>query len=229
MKKILSKNKRRYSRTELQQRAKLVWSLLNEAYPDAHCALTHKNPFQLLVATILSAQCTDKRVNMVTPALFKAYPDAGAFAKADIGELEALIRLTGFFRNKAKNIKASAERIISDYLGRVPDTMEDLVTLPGVARKTANVVLFNAFGKNLGVVVDTHVGRTSQRLGLSGSRDPNKIEKDLMKLFPQKNWGMLGHYLVELGRDVCKAPKPNCALCKLNAICPSAFSFNKPK
>lgn len=201
-----------------------VWRALEKTYPQAHCALVHQNPLQLLVATILSAQCTDKRVNMVTPILFSRYPDARSLADAQLEELEGIIRSTGFFRNKAKNIKTAAERIVLTYGGKVPDTMEQLVTLAGVARKTANVLLYNAYGKNEGVVVDTHVGRTSQRLGLTTAKDPKKIEQDLIRLFPRKNWGMLSHYLIELGRDVCKAPKPNCTDCRLSGLCPSAFN-----
>ena len=228
MKKLSSKNKPLSVQSLKKMRAEKVWRTLEKAYPEAHCALLHRDPWQLLVATILSAQCTDKRVNMVTPVLFRRYPDARAFASADLDELMLLIRSTGFFRNKARNIRASAEKVITVYGGQVPDTMEELVTLSGVARKTANVLLFNAFGKNEGVVVDTHVGRTSRRLGLSAHEDPKKVEQDLMELFPRQNWGMLGHYLIELGRDVCKAPKPRCGDCKLNQFCPSS-TVNRTK
>lgn len=200
--------------------ARLLFSLLGSFYPKAHCSLIFRNPLQLLVATILSAQCTDKRVNLVTPALFKKYPDAKAFAEANLEELMKLVRSTGFYRNKAKNINACCKRIIENYDGKVPESMEELITLPGVARKTANVVLYNAFGKNEGVAVDTHVSRISQRLGLTRNTKPSAIEKDLMELLPKSSWGQATHLLIELGRDVCKAPKPNCPDCKLWKTCP---------
>ena len=177
---------------------------------------------QLLVATILSAQCTDKRVNIVTKDLFKRYRSVKAFAEASQDELERQVRTTGFFRNKAKNIRASAARIVERFGGKVPDTMEELLTLPGVARKTANCVLGSAFGKNEGVVVDTHVMRLSGRLGLSRRKTPEKIEIDLMDLFARDDWGLLSHLLIFHGRNFCMARKPNCPECPLAAVCPSA-------
>lgn len=190
-------------------------------YPSAHCELYHHNPLQLLIATILSAQCTDKRVNQVTPALFDRFPDAQAFAKAPIGDLEELIRTTGFFRNKAKNIKACCTAIVEKHHGKVPGTMEELTALGGVGRKTANVVLGNAFGVP-GMVVDTHVKRIAKLLGLTKNTDPVKIEQDLMKIIPRKEWTQFGHNLIFHGRRICKARNPNCPECKLAPICPSA-------
>ncbi len=219
MKKNDQKNKQE-SCCQGKKAAGAVLKLLKETYPQAHCALVHRNALQLLVATILSAQCTDKRVNMVTPELFRRFPTAAALAAADPAELEQLIRSTGFFRNKAKNIGLAARRIVDQFGGEVPETMTELLTLAGVARKTANVVLYNAFGKNEGVVVDTHVGRTARRLGLSGERVPVKVERDLMALFPRQDWGMLSHYLIELGRDKCRAIKPRCGECALRPLCP---------
>lgn len=197
------------------ERAELVLGALKEAYPDSHCALVHGNAFELLVATILSAQCTDVRVNMVTPALFKKYPTPQKMAKADPDTLMELIRSTGFYRNKAKSILAAANRIVDVYGGEVPDTMDDLLSLAGVARKTANVVLGNAFNKNVGVVVDTHVSRLSNRIGLTKHSDTNKIERDLMKHFPQEDWTMLSHHLIDHGRNVCVARWPRCEACPL--------------
>lgn len=216
-KKALSKTKVDPS---LKRRAARVYTKLEELYPDAHCALDHKSPFQLLVATILSAQCTDVRVNIVTPALFKAYPTPGKMAEAKITHLEELVKTTGFFRNKAKNIKGASMTIVQDHGGKVPETMEELLKLPGVARKTANVVLGNAFGKNIGVVVDTHVGRLSVRLGWTKQKDPKKVELDLMGVFPQKNWTMLSHLLIHHGRGPCKARNPKCEDCALLKSCP---------
>lgn len=206
-----------------------ILKLLKKHYPDAHCALNFKNPLQLLVATILSAQCTDVRVNMVTPALFKKYQSAQDFAQADIDELQNLIRSTGFFRNKAKNIQGAARMIVTKFSGQVPQTMEKLLLLPGVARKTANVVLFNGFAVTAGITVDTHVTRLSHRLGLSQQKQAEKVEKDLMKITPEKDWGMLSHYLIAHGRTICKAQCPLCEDCFLNKICPSAFNFNAKK
>ncbi len=197
-----------------------VYRALEKIYPDAHCALIHKNPWELLVATILSAQCTDKRVNMITPALFKRYQEVDDFAKADLEELMSLVRSTGFYRNKARNIQGAAQRIVEKYNGFVPDTMADLLTLPGVARKTANVVLGNAFGKNEGIVVDTHVGRVSKRLGLTREENPVKIEQDLEKIVARANWTKLAHLFIYLGRDVCKAPTPLCGQCQIRQLCP---------
>ncbi|MEZ4711698.1 MAG: endonuclease III [Caldilineaceae bacterium] len=195
---------------------------LHAAYPDVKCELNHRNALELLVATILSAQCTDARVNMVTPALFEKYPTAEAFAHADITELEEMVRSTGFYRNKANNVQEACRRIVTEYGGEVPQTMDELLTLKGVARKTANVVLGSWFGIADGVVVDTHVKRLSNKLGLTKESDPLKIEKDLMKLAPQSEWVDLSHLLIFHGRRVCNARKPNCAECTINHLCPSS-------
>lgn len=203
-------------------RAPLIFKRLARAYPDAHCELDFKTPFQLLVATILSAQCTDKRVNMVTPALFERFPDAEALAMADPRDVEELVRPTGFFRNKTKSLIGMAGGVLDRFGGRVPDSMEALITLPGVGRKTANVILGTGFGTPEGVVVDTHVGRVSRRLGLTRLSDPVKVELVLMKLFPRKNWTLLSHLLIFHGRRVCVARRPRCAECVLNDICPSS-------
>ncbi|MBN1494762.1 endonuclease III [Candidatus Peregrinibacteria bacterium] len=208
--------------TEKQKRAVEIFKRLGEMYPDSKCALIHKSAWELLVATILSAQCTDKRVNIVTPLLFRKFKTINDFAEADIKELENYIRSTGFFRNKAKNIQGAAQKLIKDYKGIVPDSMEKLITLPGIARKSANVLLYVWFNKNEGVVVDTHVKRITGRLGLTDKKTPEKIEKDLIKLFPRNDWGLLAYYLVDHGRALCKAPTPKCAECRLNNICPSA-------
>jgi endonuclease-3 len=199
-----------------------IYGRLIAHYPDAHCALDFTSPFELLVATILSAQCTDKRVNMVTPELFQRYPTAAAMAAAKPEELEELIKSTGFFRNKAKNLLGMATAVAAEHGGRVPDEMEALVALPGVGRKTANVLLGNAYDKNEGVVVDTHVGRVSQRLGLTKQTDPVKTEKDLVQLFPRDHWTMLSHLLIEHGRRICDARRPKCEICFLNDLCPSS-------
>jgi endonuclease III len=188
-------------------------------YPDAHCALRHDNPLQLLIATILSAQCTDVRVNLVTPALFARYPDASAFANADPRELEALIQSTGFFRNKTRNIIACCKILVDEYAGKVPKTLEQLVPLPGIGRKTANVVLGDAFGVP-GITVDTHVGRVSRRLGMTENQDPVKVERDLMALIPKKDWTIFSHRMIFHGRQVCFARKPNCEGCLLAKDCP---------
>ncbi len=203
-----------------EQQAKDVIRLLRKEYPDAHCALNHTNAFELLVATILSAQCTDERVNIVTADLFRKYKGPKDFVDVLQEDLEQDVRSTGFFRNKAKNIKAASQRIVDEYGGKVPENMEDLLTLGGVARKTANVVLGNAFGIASGVVVDTHVKRLSNRLGLTKQSDPVKIEKDLEKLVPKKDWVMFSHWLIYHGRRVCNARKPDCENCVLNKICP---------
>jgi endonuclease-3 len=207
---------------ELKTQARAIERLLRKAYPDAACELGHRNAIQLAVATILSAQCTDKRVNMVTPALFARYPDAFALAAADQRDVEALIKSTGFFRNKAKSLIGMAKAVVARHGGEVPRTMEELVVLPGVGRKTANVILGNAFGLNEGVVVDTHVARLSARLGLTRETDPVKIERALMPLFPRSSWTLLSHLLIWHGRRVCDAKKPRCADCVLRRICPSA-------
>lgn len=203
-----------------RQRAEALYRAMRQLYPQARCALHHTNPFQLLVATILSAQCTDVRVNMVTPRLFARYPTPQAMAAASLQELQQQIRSTGFFRNKAQSLKQSSEMLVRDFGGRVPDSMEELLKLPGVARKTANVVLGNAFGKNEGVVVDTHVARVSARLGLTRHADPVKIERDLMALFPQRQWTMLAHLLIGHGRAICVARKPRCEVCPVLKLCP---------
>ncbi|HEU5358649.1 MAG TPA: endonuclease III [Gemmatimonadales bacterium] len=199
-----------------------MFSLLHRAYPDAHCALDHRNAYQLLAATILSAQCTDVRVNLVTPELFRAYPTPSALAGARQDDVERLIRSTGFFRNKAKNLIAMAQALVAEHGGRVPRTMAELHALPGVGRKTANVVLGNAFAINDGVVVDTHVGRLARLLGLTRHADPVKVERDLMDHFPRAQWTLLSHLLISHGRAVCIARRPRCGECVLAAICPSA-------
>lgn len=198
-----------------------ILKILKKTYPDANCALNFKNPFQLLVATILSAQCTDVRVNLVTQHLFKKYKSAKDFAKADLGELENEIRSTGFFRQKAKWIQDSSRCILQKFAGKVPKKMEELLTLPGVARKTANVVLGTGFGIASGIVVDTHVKRLAARLHLSRQKDPLKIEEDLMKTIPKKDWVWFSHALISHGRKLCKAIRPLCLECPLNRICPS--------
>jgi len=199
-----------------------IFARLKRAYPDAHTELDHETPLQLLIATILSAQCTDKRVNMVTPHLFKTYPTAQSLADARQEDLEEIIKSTGFFRNKSKSLIALGKALVERHNGEVPDTMDALVKLPGVGRKTANVILGNAFGKNEGIVVDTHVGRLSLRLGLTKETDPIKVEQDLMPLFPQKDWAMLAHVLIFHGRRVCDARVPKCEICVLSDICPSS-------
>jgi len=196
-------------------------------YPEAHCELDFKTPLQLLIATILSAQCTDKRVNLVTPALFKKYPTAAAFAKSNPTTLENEIRSTGFFRSKTKSIRAACAAIDSVHGGKVPETMNELTALPGVGRKTANVVLGNAFGKNDGVVVDTHVIRLSQRLRLTKHTDAEKIERDLMKLVPRADWTLWSHWLIWHGRRRCFARKPDCGNCEVFDLCPSGKIFVK--
>ena len=205
-----------------KERATHVQRRLMERYPHPETHLEAHGAWELTVATVLAAQCTDKRVNMVTPGLFARWPDPAALAKADILELEEVIRSTGFYHNKAKNLIAAARRVTEVFGGQVPRTMEELVTLPGVARKTANVVLWGAYGINEGLAVDTHVGRISYRLGLTASKDPVKVEKDLMKLFPKAEWGNVNHRMVWFGRDVCDARKPACDVCDLEDVCPRA-------
>ncbi|MGB8343049.1 MAG: endonuclease III, partial [Chthoniobacterales bacterium] len=207
------------------ERAKKLVEALPKVYPDAHCELDFKTPLQLLIATILSAQCTDKRVNMVTPALFKRYRSAADFAKARPADLEKAIQSTGFFRNKAKSIRAASAAIEREHGGKVPRTMAELHALPGVGRKTANVVLGNAFGINEGIVVDTHVVRLSQRLGLTKQKGPEKIERDLMKLIPRKHWTDWSHWLIWHGRRRCFARKPDCRHCEVLELCPSGKKF----
>jgi endonuclease-3 len=193
---------------------------LKHDYPDAECALAHRSAFELLVATILSAQCTDQRVNQVTPELFRRYPDAAAMAAAPLGSLEQLIQSTGFFRNKAKNIQGCATALVARFGGEVPRSLDALVELPGIGRKTANVVLGVAFGMPTGVVVDTHVGRLSRRLGLTREKDPVKVERDLMRLLPSTEWIGFSHRMIYHGRQVCQARKPACASCSLQERCP---------
>ena len=195
---------------------------LKETYPDAECALHHKSPFELLIATILSAQCTDARVNLTTPALFAALPTPAAMAAAPIEQLETLVKSTGFFRNKAKSLKGASERLVTVFHGEVPSSMEDLLTLPGVARKTANVVRGVCFHLADGVVVDTHVHRLANRLGWSKGKNPQQIEKDLMALFPPSSWIELSHILIQHGRRLCVARKPRCGECPVKALCPSS-------
>ncbi len=207
--------------------AQWYYDLFVSLYPDAACALKHRNPFELLVSTILSAQCTDVRVNMVTPALFKRWPGPQDFAKADVREVEAAVRSTGFFRNKAKNIIAASAMIVEKHGGNVPQTMEQLTALPGVARKTANVVLGNAFGINVGMVVDTHIARLSGRLGLSKASDPVKIERDLVQLLTPGQWTFWSHLLISHGRAVCVARKPRCAKCPAASRCPRVGVMGK--
>jgi endonuclease-3 len=199
-----------------------VLARLKAEYPDAHCALNHDSPYQLIVATILSAQCTDVRVNMVTPALFKRYPGVHQLARADQGELEEMIKSTGFFRNKAKSLIGMARAVVADHDGTLPKTMDELRALPGVGRKTANVVLGNAFGLNEGVTVDTHVTRLSRLLGLTRHTDAEKIEQDLMNVIPRDDWTIFSHLLIEHGRQVCIARRPQHERCVLRDICPSA-------
>ena len=209
-------------KSEVGSHALEVFARLRKAHPDAHCELDHANALQLLIATILSAPCTDKRVNMVTPMVFRSFPTAQSLADADPARLEQMIKSTGFFRNKTKSLIALGKALVERHDGKVPDTMESLVMLPGVGRKTANVILGNAFRKNEGVVVDTHVGRLSARLGLTKQSDPVKIEQELMPLFPREDWAMLAHVLIFHGRRVCDARAPKCDMCTLNEICPSS-------
>lgn len=210
---------------DVKKQAATVIRRLKKEYPDAHCALNHTNAFELLIATILSAQCTDARVNIVTADLFRKYRGPEDFANAAASDLERDIHSTGFFRNKARNIQSACRRIIDTYGGRVPETMDDLLTLGGVARKTANVVMGNAFGIASGVVVDTHVSRLSQRLGITKNKTPEKIEKDLEQAVTKKDWIMLPHWLISHGRAVCLARKPKCLECVLADICPSKKLF----
>lgn len=210
----------------MKAHAAKVARALAKSYPDARCSLDYANPLQLLIATILSAQCTDARVNHVTPALFARYPNAHGFGAADPRELERLIQSTGFFRNKAKSIREACRDIAERHGGQVPRTMEELTELHGVGRKTANVVLGNAFGVP-GMVVDTHVGRLSRRLGLTSHNDPEKVERDLMALLPPGAWVALGHRMIHHGRRHCRAPNPRCPGCPLRALCPFKKTVNK--
>lgn len=211
-----------------KQRALEILIHLKRLYPDAPCTLDYETPVQLMVATILSAQCTDSRVNLVTPELFRRFPDAAALAGADVAELENLVRSTGFYRNKAKNIQAACQMIMTEFGGQVPRMMEDLLRLPGVARKTANVVSAHAYGVNLGMTVDTHVKRLTYRLGLTKNTDPVKVERDLMKLIPQPDWENWSIRIIYHGRAVCMARNPQCDRCELADLCPSANLSEKP-
>jgi endonuclease-3 len=203
------------------ERVAAILDILAKTYPGVVCALNHRNAWELTVATILSAQCTDVRVNLVTPALFKAFPTPKAMSAASLPELEELVRTTGFFRNKAKNIRGAAKVVVEEFKGKVPQTMEELLRLPGVARKTANVVLGSFYGIALGVVVDTHVQRLSRRLELTKAEDPKKIEGDLMKIIPQDRWIDFSHELIHHGRQICVARKPRCPDCTLEKLCNS--------
>lgn len=213
--------RRRRSAASLRDHTLEIVRRLKKEYPDAHCELDFKSPFQLLVATILSAQCTDKRVNMVTPGLFAAYPTPKKMAEASPEELEEIIKSTGFFRAKTKSLQGMSAGLLEQHGGKVPDTMDDLTALRGVGRKTANVVLGNAFGKDEGIVVDTHVGRVSVRLALTNETDPVKVEEKLMALVPRRDWTIFSHLLIFHGRRVCVARLPKCGVCVLNDICPS--------
>jgi endonuclease-3 len=211
---------------EPRERAAKIIELLQKEHPDAQIALNFSNPLELLVATVLSAQCTDERVNNVTKTLFKKYTKPEDYAKADLAELEQDVRSTGFYHNKAKNIKNTSQILVQKYHSQVPRTMEELLELPGVARKTANIVLYNAYGIIAGIAIDTHVRRLSQRLGLTENEDPDKIETDLMNLVPKDKWMHITDLLIFHGRRICTAKKPKCDACVLNKICPSAFTFD---
>jgi endonuclease-3 len=221
MKRAAPKRKKKRG-AELKAHALLILERLKKEYPDAHCELDFETPLQLLIATILSAQCTDKRVNMVTPELFKTFPDAESLSIANPEKLEEMIKSTGFFRNKTKSLLGMSGAVVERHGGQVPSTMEELVKLPGVGRKTANVVLGNAFHLDEGVVVDTHVGRLSIRLGLTNETDPVKVEQVLMSLIPRDDWTLISHLLIFHGRRVCIARLPRCESCVLADVCPSA-------
>ncbi|MBV7330043.1 endonuclease III [Chloroflexi bacterium TSY] len=223
----MTANNQLTSESSAEERMPEIIRLLHLAHPDAHCALVHRNELELLVATILSAQCTDERVNKVTPALFEKFPDALAFAEADLSELEEAVRSTGFYRNKARNIQEAARRIVHEYGGEIPATMDELLTLKGVARKTANVVLGTWFGIADGIVVDTHVKRLSNRLGFTDQSNPDKIERDLQRITPQSEWVQLSHMLIFHGRRICDARKPDCPSCTLSHLCPSSSLFDE--
>lgn len=222
MKRPIVKRKRRIAKNALGAYALEVYSRLKREYPDARTELDYETPLQLLIATILSAQCTDRRVNMVTPLVFRTFPTAASLADAQPEQMEEMIKSTGFFRNKTKSLIGLGKALVERHHGEVPDSMDALVKLPGVGRKTANVILGNAFSKNEGIVVDTHVTRLSHRLGLSKQTDPVKIEQDLMPLFPRKDWTLLSHLLIFHGRRVCEARAPKCEVCVLSDICPSS-------
>jgi endonuclease-3 len=218
---LAKRKKIKVDKEQARERVRKIWPTLKKAYPNAGTALRHANPFELLIATILSAQCTDVRVNMVTKEVFKKYKSARDWANADTKEIESDIRSTGFFRNKAISIKGACKAIAEQYGGKVPDNMEQLVTLPGVGRKTANVVLGNAFGKPA-IACDTHVVRLSRRLGLSENSDAVKLEFDLAEIVPRKNWTLFSHVLILHGRNVCNARKPRCENCQISEHCPAA-------
>jgi endonuclease III len=211
---------------EPKQRVEKILEMLEKQHPDAKTALNYSNPLEILVATMLSAQTTDERVNTVTLTLFKKYRSPEDYSKVDIKELEQDIRSTGFYHNKARNLQNTAKLLVQKYNSQVPKTMEELIELPGVARKTANIVLYNAYGEIAGIAVDTHVRRLSQRLGLTESDDPTKIEEDIMKITPKQKWMELTDLLIFHGRQVCSARKPNCGVCVLNKICPCAFALS---
>jgi endonuclease-3 len=211
-----------------KEKAPHIFQILNEQFPDAHCELIHNNAFELLIATVLSAQTTDVNVNKATPALFKKYPTAEKLAKAPIEKVEELVHSTGFYKTKAKNIVACAQKLVELYQGEIPRSIEELIVLPGVGRKTANVVLGNAFNINLGIVVDTHVNRISGLLGLTKNDDPVKIEQDLIKLFPNEHWTLISHLMIFLGRRVCIARRPQCEKCQLQSYC-TYFEKKKTK
>ncbi|MCW3995550.1 MAG: endonuclease III [Candidatus Bathyarchaeota archaeon] len=211
---------------EPKERTLKIIALLEQQYPDAKTALNYTNPLELLVATMLSAQTTDVRVNIVTQSLFKKYRTAQDYAKAELKELEQDIHSTGFYHNKAKNLKECCQMLVEKFQSKVPQTMEELLELPGVARKTANIVLYNAYGITAGIAVDTHVMRLAQRLGLTQEKDQDRIERDLMRITPKEKWMRLTDLLIFHGRQICIAKKPKCEICVLNKICPSAFTFN---
>lgn len=220
------KKKVEYTEAENEDRVLEIIDLLEKEFPKAKIALNHTNPLELLVATILSAQCTDERVNIVTKSLFKKYRKAEDYADADLAELEQNVKSTGFYRNKAKNIKKAGEMLVQKFHSQVPKTMNEMLELPGVARKTANIVLQNAFGVVEGIAVDTHVRRVSARLGLTTNEDQDKIEQDLLRIVSRNKWMRITDLLIFLGRRVCTARKPKCDICVLNRLCPSAFTFD---
>jgi endonuclease-3 len=214
--------RRKVNRDLSPDRIAAILKCLDEAYPQAECALIHRSPWELLVATILSAQCTDVRVNMVTPELFRRFPSPETMAKATLPELEELIRTTGFFRNKAKSIQGAARKVTGEFGGRVPETLAELITIPGAARKTASVVLGVCFGKAEGLVVDTHVFRNARRLGLAKGDTPEKVERELMRILPRESWIDFSHQIIHHGRQVCVARNPKCDRCNLEQICRSS-------
>jgi endonuclease-3 len=220
------KKKVEYTEAKNEDRVLEIIDLLEKEFPKAKITLDHTNPLELLIATILSAQCTDERVNIVTKSLFKKYRKAEDYADADLAELEQNIKSTGFYRNKAKNIKKAGEMLVQKFHSQVPKTMNEMLELPGVARKTANIVLQNAFGVVEGIAVDTHVRRVSARLGLTTNEDQDKIEQDLLRIVPRDKWMRITDLLIFLGRRVCSARKPKCDVCVLNKLCPSAFTFD---